>query len=57
MKNKNPKPSLPTSAPNGDKGAKYKIKKMKTDKNFNFCGKYGDMESKCFKKMEALEEK
>jgi hypothetical protein len=52
-KNNDPKPSKPTSAPNGDKGAKYKNKK--TDKHCKFCGKDGHEESKCFKKMATLE--
>jgi hypothetical protein len=52
-KNKGPKPSHPTSTPNGDKGEKSKNKK--TDRHCNFCGKDGHVESKCFKKMEALE--
>jgi hypothetical protein len=47
------KPSQPDSNPNGDKGAKFKIKK--TDKDWNFCGKDGHEESKCFKKMTTLE--
>jgi hypothetical protein len=51
--NKGPKPSHPTSTPNGDKGEKSKSKK--TNKHCNFCGKDGHVESKCFKKMEALE--
>jgi hypothetical protein len=50
--NKGPKPSLVASTPNGDKGEKSKNKK--TDRHYNFCGKDGH-ESKCFKKMEALE--
>jgi hypothetical protein len=41
------------SAPNGDKGAKYINKN--TDRHCNFCDKYGHDESKCFKKMVALE--
>jgi hypothetical protein len=50
---KGPKPNQTASAPNGDKGAKYKSKK--TDKHCNFCDKDGHDESKCFKKMAALE--
>jgi transposase InsO family protein len=50
---KGPKPTQTTSAPNGDKGAKYKSKK--TDRHCNFCDKDGHDESKCFKKMAALE--
>jgi hypothetical protein len=50
---KGPKPTQTTSAPNGDKGEKYKSKK--TDRHCNFCDKYGHDESKCFKKMAALE--
>jgi hypothetical protein len=50
---KGPKPTQTTSTPNGDKGEKYKNKK--TDRHCNFCDKDGHDESKCFKKMEALE--
>jgi hypothetical protein len=50
---KGPKPTQTTSAPNGDKGAKYKNKKI--DRHCKFCDKDGHDESKCFKKMEALE--
>jgi hypothetical protein len=50
---KGPKPTQTAFAPNGDKGAKYKSKK--TDRHCNFCDKDGHDESKCFKKMEALE--
>jgi hypothetical protein len=50
---KGPKPTQTTSSPNGDKGEKYKNKK--TDRQCNFCDKYGHVESKCFKKMVALE--
>jgi hypothetical protein len=50
---KGPKPTQTTSAPNGDKGEKYKNKK--TDRHYKFCDKYGHDESKCFKKMTALE--
>jgi hypothetical protein len=50
---KGPKPTQTASAPNGDKGEKYKNKK--TDRHCNFCDKDGHDESKCFKKMEALE--
>jgi hypothetical protein len=51
--NKGPKPSLPASTPDGNKGAKSKSKK--TDRYCNFYGKDGHVEPKCFKKMEALE--
>jgi hypothetical protein len=47
------KPSQPTSTPNGNKGPKSKSKK--TNKHWNLCGREGHLESKCFKKMEALE--
>jgi hypothetical protein len=50
---KGPKPTQTDSAPNGDKGEKYKNKK--TDRHCNFCDKDGHDESKCFKKMAALE--
>jgi hypothetical protein len=50
---KGPKPTQPTSAPNGDKGEKYKNKKI--DRHCNFCDKDGHDESKCFKKMATLE--
>jgi hypothetical protein len=50
---KGPKPSQIASAPNGDKGEKYKNKK--TGRHCNFCDKDGHDESKCFKKMAALE--
>jgi hypothetical protein len=50
---KGPKPTQIASAPNGDKGEKYKSKKI--DRHCNFCDKYGHDESKCFKKMAALE--
>jgi hypothetical protein len=53
MKHKGPKPTHITSSPNGDKGEKYKNKK--TVRHCNFCDKYGHDESKCFKKIEALE--
>jgi hypothetical protein len=52
-KNKGTKPSPPTSAPNGDKGRKYKSNK--TNIYRKFCEKDGYVESKCFKNMEALE--
>ena len=52
-KYKGPKLAQTTSAPNGNKGAKYKNKK--TDRHCNFCDKDGHDESKCFKKMVALE--
>jgi hypothetical protein len=50
---KGPKPTEMASAPNGDKGAKYK--NNKTDRHCKFCDKNGHDESKCFKKMAALE--
>jgi hypothetical protein len=50
---KGPKPAQIVSAPNGDKGAKYKNKKI--GRHCNFYDKYGHDESKCFKKMVALE--
>jgi hypothetical protein len=50
---KDHKPSQLASAPNGDKGEKYKSKK--TDKHCNFYGKDGHYESKCFNKMANLE--
>jgi hypothetical protein len=50
---KGPKPAQTTSAPNDDKGAKYKSKN--TNIHCNFCDKDGHDESKCFKKMAALE--
>jgi hypothetical protein len=46
---KGPKPTQTTSAPNGDKGEKYKSKN--TNRHCNFCDKDGHDESKCFKKM------
>jgi hypothetical protein len=52
-KHKGPKPTQTTSALNGDKGEKYKNKK--TGRHCNFYDKDGHVESKCFKKMEALE--
>jgi hypothetical protein len=51
--NKGPKLSQPTSVPNGDKEEKSKNKK--TNRHCYFCGKDGHVETKCFKKMEALE--
>jgi len=51
--NKDPKPTQTTSSPNGDKGAKSKNKK--TYIHCNFFGKDGHDESKCLKKMAALE--
>jgi hypothetical protein len=42
---KGPKPAQTTSAPNGDKGAKYKNKN--TNQHCNFCDKDGHNESKC----------
>ena len=50
---KGPKPTQTASAPNGDKGEKYK--NNKTDRHCNFCDKDGRDESKCFKKMATLE--
>jgi hypothetical protein len=50
---KGPKPAQIASSPNGDKGSKYKSKN--TNKDCNFCNKDGHDESKCFKKMAALE--
>jgi hypothetical protein len=50
---KGPKPTQTTSAPNVEKGAKYKSKN--TNRHCNFCDKDGHAESKCFKKMAALE--
>jgi hypothetical protein len=50
---KGPNPTQTTSPPNGDKGAKYKNKKI--DIHCNFSDKDGHDESKCFKKMETLE--
>ena len=50
---KGPKPAQTTSTPNGDKGSKYKSKN--TNKYCNFCNKDGHDESRCFKKMAALE--
>jgi hypothetical protein len=53
-KHRGPKPTQTTSGPNGDKGEKYKNKKI--DGRCNFCDKDCHDESKCFKKMAALEE-
>jgi hypothetical protein len=50
---KGPKPTQTTSTPNGDKETKSKNKK--TNKHSTFCDKDGHDESKCFKKMAALE--
>jgi hypothetical protein len=50
---KGPKPAQATSTPTGDKGEKYKSKN--THRHCNFCDKDGHDESKCFKKMAALE--
>jgi hypothetical protein len=50
---KGPKPFQTTSTPNDDKGEKYKNKN--TDRHCNYCDKDGHDESKCFKKMVALE--
>ena len=45
---KGPKPTQTASAPNGDKGAKYKNKK--TSRHCNFCDKDGHDESKCLRR-------
>jgi hypothetical protein len=50
---KGPKPTQTASTLNGDKGEKYKSKN--TNRHCNFCDKYGNDESKCFKNMVALE--
>jgi hypothetical protein len=50
---KGPKPTHTTSAPNGDKGEKYKNKN--TNRHCNLCDKDVHDESKCFKKIAALE--
>jgi hypothetical protein len=50
---KGPKPSQTASAPTNDKGEKYKSNN--TNRHCNFCDKDGHDESKCFKKMAALE--
>jgi hypothetical protein len=50
---KGPKLAQTTSTFNGEKGEKYRNKKM--DRHCNFGDKYGHDESKCFKKMETLE--
>jgi hypothetical protein len=50
---KGPKPAQTASTPNGDKGEKYKSKN--TNRHCKFCDKDGHDESKCFKKMAALE--
>jgi hypothetical protein len=50
---KGPKPVQEASTLNGDKGEKYK--NNKTNKHCNFCDKDGHDESKCSKKMAALE--
>jgi hypothetical protein len=47
------KPAQTASTPTGYKGAKYKSKNTNID--CNFCDKDGHDESKCFKKMVALE--
>jgi hypothetical protein len=52
-KHKGPKTTHTYSTTNGDKGEKYKNKKI--DRHCNFCDKYGHDESKCFKKMTTLE--
>ena len=49
---KGQKPTQIASSPNGDKGSKYK---KNTNIHCNFCNKDGQNESKCFKKMAALE--
>ena len=51
--NKGPKPSQSAPSLKIDKGSKQKGKK--TEHHCNFCGKDNDDESKCFKKMAALE--
>ena len=51
--NKGPKPSQSTPSLKNDKGSKQKGKK--TEHHYNFCGKDNHDESKCFKKMAALE--
>jgi hypothetical protein len=53
--NTDPKLSLLDFSPNGDKGTKSKSNKT-SDRHCNFCGKDGHVDSKRFKKMEALEE-
>jgi hypothetical protein len=50
---KGPKAAQTSSAPNGDKGEKYKSKN--TNRHCNFCDKDGHDESKFFKKKTALE--
>jgi hypothetical protein len=50
---KGPKPAQIASSPHGDKGSKYKSKN--TNRHCNFCNKDSHDESKCFKKMAALE--
>jgi hypothetical protein len=50
---KGPKPAQIASAPNGDKGSKYKSNN--TNRHCKFCNKDGHDESKCFKKMVSLE--
>jgi hypothetical protein len=52
--NKGLKLSPPTYSPNSDRCEKSKSKN--TDIHYNFCGKYGHVDSKCFKNMESLEE-
>ena len=51
--NKGPKPSQSAPSLKNDKGSKQKGKK--TERHCNFCGKDNHDESKCFKKMAALE--
>jgi hypothetical protein len=51
--NKGPKPSQSAPPLKNDKGSKQKGKK--TERHCNFCGKDNHDESKCFKKMAALE--
>ena len=53
MLNKGCKPSQSAPSLKNDKGSKPKGKKTKC--YCNFCGKDNHDESKCFKKMEALE--
>ena len=51
--NKGPKPSQLAPPLKTDKGSNQKGKN--TERHCNFCGKDNHDESKCFKKMEALE--
>ena len=52
-KNKGPKPSQSAPSLKNDKGSKPKGNNTK--RHCNYCGKDNHDESKCFKKMEALE--